>query len=66
MADEPKPTPASVERAKRIHEDIERLKHKGNAPTTGTPQGSEPKNLRDIIHDRMNKLKDEEKEKKGE
>ena len=61
MADEPKPTPTSVERAKRIHEDIERLKHKGTTPPTGTPGQSGPTNLRDIIHDRMNKLRDEEK-----
>ncbi len=67
MAKESKPEPGSVARAKRIHEEIEALKRKGSAPDrdTGAPDGSAPRSLRDIIHDRMNRPDEDDDDKKG-
>jgi len=63
MAKDPGPSPGSVAHAKRIREEINRLKRKGreNAsepeePSSADKQGPEPRSLRDIIHDRMDRL----------
>jgi hypothetical protein len=63
MAKDKEPNSGSVARAKRIHEQIDQLRKKRSkgAPTSGEPspageQGAQPHSLRDIIHDRMEKL----------
>jgi hypothetical protein len=67
MAKDKEPNPGSVARAKRIREQIDQLRKKRppGAPASGEPspagnEGAQPRSLRDIIHDRMEKL-DKEK-----
>lgn len=60
MAKDKEPNSGSVARAKRIHEQVDQLRKKRSesAPTSGepSPAGAQPRSLRDIIHDRMEKL----------
>jgi hypothetical protein len=53
MAKDKEPKPRSVARAKGIHEQIDQLRK---------AQGVQPRSLRDVIHNRMEKL-DKKKEK---
>jgi hypothetical protein len=67
MAKDKEPDPTSVARAKRIHEQIDRMRKKGpdgakESPSSEKEEGVQPRSLRDIIHDRMEKLD----RKKGE
>jgi hypothetical protein len=63
MAKDKEPNPGSVARAKRIHEQIDQLRKKRSegAPSPREPfpanqEGARPRSLRDVIHDRMEKL----------
>ena len=42
-------------RAEQIRDEIERLKKK-RAESAPAPDGTQPRSLRDVIHDRMDKL----------
>ena len=70
MPKDKEPTPGSAARAKRIHEQIDQLRKKRSdgAPIAeeSSPAGREgttPRSLRDVIHDRMEKLDKNEKNK---
>jgi hypothetical protein len=62
MADEKQPDPGAIARAKRIHEQIDRLSRKGSEGEAAPADSDQPRSLRDIIHDRMEKL---DKKKEG-
>ena len=66
MAKAEKPEPGSLARAKRLREQIDQLKKRraGAASGGSSPPGNEgepPRSLRDIIHDRMEKLDKDKK-----
>lgn len=66
MPKDKEPTPGSAARAKRIHEQIDQLRKKRSegapiAEESSGREGTTPRSLRDVIHDRMEKLDKNEK-----